>query len=129
MAASSSLSISISGIRGRFRGSDARSVAGTALLGQWSTFACSNFVIGTPATLPTTGFAKQISGVTAHTYLNKISVSEIDEREFWTLAAPVKAFAQHEGFPAHTASVLVREVSRQGTEGMAEPLAEAPEAS
>jgi histidinol dehydrogenase len=87
--------------------------AGTALLGQWSTFACSNFVIGTPATLPTTGFAKQTSGVTAHTYLNQISVAEVDETEFWTLAGAVRAFSRHEGFPAHEASVLVREQSRQ----------------
>ena len=83
--------------------------AGTALLGQWTTFAGSNFVVGTPATLPTTGFAKYISGVTAHTYLNRISTAEIGEAEFWTLAGTIKALARHEGFPAHEASVLVRE--------------------
>jgi histidinol dehydrogenase len=86
--------------------------AGTALLGQWTTFACSNFVIGTPATLPTTGFAKQVSGVTAHTYLNRISVAELGEGEYWTLGPAVKAFSEHEGFPAHAASVLVRERAR-----------------
>ncbi len=87
--------------------------AGTALLGQWSTFASSNFVIGTPATLPTTGFAKQTSGVTAHTFLNCISFAEVSESEFWTFSGAIKAFARHEGFPAHEASVLVREQSRQ----------------
>jgi histidinol dehydrogenase len=87
--------------------------AGTALLGQWSTFACSNFVIGTPATLPTTGFAKRGSGVTAHTFLNQISVAEVGESEFWSISGAVKAFAGHEGFPAHAASVLVRERARQ----------------
>lgn len=89
--------------------------AGTALLGQWSTFASSNFVIGTPATLPTTGFAKQSSGVTAHTFLNCISFAEVEEAEFWTLSRAIKAFAQHEGFPAHEASVLVREKARQAS--------------
>lgn len=83
--------------------------AGTALLGQWSTFAASNFVIGTPATLPTTGYAKYVSGVTAHTYLNRISTADISESEFWDLANSIKALASHEGFPAHEASVLVRE--------------------
>lgn len=82
--------------------------AGTALLGQWTTFSSSNFVLGTPATLPTTGFAKHSSGVTAHTYLNQISIAEVHEDEFWTLANAVKAFARHEGFPAHEASVLTR---------------------
>lgn len=86
--------------------------AGTALMGQWATFAASNFVIGTPATLPTTGYAKYVSGVTAHTYLNRISTAEIHESEFWTLSEAVKAFARHEGFPAHEASVLVRERER-----------------
>lgn len=83
--------------------------AGTALLGQHTTFAGSNFVIGTPATLPTTGFAKHNSGVTAHTYLNLISTAEVDEPTFWELAGAVKAFAEYEGFPGHSRSVTVRE--------------------
>lgn len=83
--------------------------AGTVLLGQWTTFASSNFVLGTPATLPTTGHAKHSSGVTAHTYLNQISIADVGEDEFWTLAGAVKAFAQYENFPAHEASVLTRE--------------------
>ena len=86
--------------------------AGTVLLGQWTTFASSNFVLGTPATLPTTGHAKHASGVTAHTYLNQISIADIGEDEFWTLAGAVKAFAQYENFPAHEASVLTREQLR-----------------
>lgn len=83
--------------------------AGTALLGQHTTFAGSNFVIGTPATLPTTGFAKHNSGVTAHTYLNVISTAEVDETAFWQLSGAVKAFANYEGFPAHARSMTVRE--------------------
>lgn len=83
--------------------------AGTALLGQHTTFAGSNFVVGTPATLPTTGFAKQNSGVTAHTYLNLISTAEVDEPTFRELAGAIKAFAEYEGFPAHARSVTVRE--------------------
>jgi len=82
--------------------------AGTVLLGQWTTFAASNFVIGTPATLPTTGFAKAVSGVTAHTYLNTIATAQMSESGFWTLAPHIQAFAEHEGFPAHHASVEVR---------------------
>jgi len=84
--------------------------AGTALVGQWTTFACSNFAIGTPATLPTTGFAKQTSGVTAHTFMNRISVAQIDEDGFRSIAGAVKAFAQHEGFPAHAASTQIRDL-------------------
>lgn len=82
--------------------------AGTALLGQWTTFAMSNFATGTPATLPTTGFAKVSSGVTAATYLVRTAVAELDESEFWRLAPTVAAFAEHEGFPGHSATIAVR---------------------
>ncbi|WP_188190354.1 histidinol dehydrogenase [Nonomuraea sp. SYSU D8015] len=82
--------------------------AGTVLLGQWTTFAASNFAIGTPATLPTTGFAQVSSGVTAGTYLVRAAVAQLDEAEFRRLAPVVTELAGHEGFPAHAASVTVR---------------------
>jgi histidinol dehydrogenase len=82
--------------------------AGTALLGQWTTFAASNFAIGTPATLPTTGFAKVTSGITAATYLTRTAIAQLDDREFWDIAPAVTALATHEGFPAHAASVAIR---------------------
>jgi hypothetical protein len=67
-----------------------------------------NFVIGTPATLPTTAFAKAMSGVTAHAYINTIAIADIGEAEFWHLSDEIKAFADHEGFPAHSRTVDVR---------------------
>lgn len=82
--------------------------AGTVLLGQWTSFAASNYVIGTPATLPTTGFATSVSGVTAHTYLNLISTAELGAEGFWELASAIEDLAAHEGFPAHAQSVTVR---------------------
>lgn len=82
--------------------------AGTVLTGQWTSFAASNYVIGTPATLPTTGFATSISGVTAHTYLNSIAIAQLGPNEFWPLAPAIEDLAEHEGFPAHRASVTVR---------------------
>ncbi|GGZ92902.1 histidinol dehydrogenase [Streptomyces bluensis] len=83
--------------------------SGTVLLGQWTTFAASNFAIGTPATLPTTGFAQVSSGVTASTYLVRAALAQLDEAEFRRLAPVVTELAGHEGFPAHTATVTVRE--------------------
>lgn len=82
--------------------------AGTVLLGQWSTMSASNFVIGTPATLPTSGYAKTVSGVTVHTFLNRIAVANVDRESFWRLAPHIEALAEHEGFPAHAASVAIR---------------------
>ena len=83
--------------------------SGTVLLGQWTTFAASNFAIGTPATLPTTGFAQVSSGVTASTYLVRAAIAQLDEAEFRRLAPVVTELADYEGFPAHAATVTVRE--------------------
>jgi histidinol dehydrogenase len=83
--------------------------AGTVLLGQWTTFAASNFAIGTPATLPTTGYAQVSSGVTASTYLVRVAVAQLDEAEFHRLAPVVTELARHEGFPAHAATVTIRQ--------------------
>ncbi len=78
------------------------------LLGQWSTSAASNLVIGTTATLPTTGFARAVSGDTVHTFLTRIATATLDEDIFWELAPHIEALAEHEGFPAHAASVTAR---------------------
>lgn len=86
--------------------------AGTVLLGQWTTFASSNFAIGTPATLPTGGFAKITSGITAATYVKRTAIAELNETSFARLAPTITALAVHEGFPAHAATVTIR----QGTQ-------------
>lgn len=82
--------------------------AGTVLLGQTTSFAMSNFATGSPATLPTTGFAQVSDGVTAETYLVKSAISGIDAAEFERLAPTVIALAEHEGFSAHVASTKIR---------------------
>jgi len=79
--------------------------AGTVLLGQWTSFAAS---IGTPATLPTTGYAKRASGVTAHTFLNIIATAHLTDQGFWNIADVIEDLAEHEGFPAHRTSVTRR---------------------
>ncbi|MCA2228734.1 histidinol dehydrogenase [Nonomuraea aurantiaca] len=89
--------------------------AGTVLLGQWTTMAASNFAIGTPATLPTTGFAKVVSGVSVHTYLTRIPVARLEEEAFWRLAPTIRTLAEHEGFPAHANSVTIREGRNPGS--------------
>lgn len=87
--------------------------AGTVLLGQWTTMAASNFAIGTPATLPTSGFARVSSGVTASTYLTRIAVAKLNESAFRRLAPIVTSLAEYEGFPAHAATVTIRLGRRQ----------------
>jgi histidinol dehydrogenase len=79
--------------------------AGEILLGQGTPFAAANFSVGVPNTLPTGGFARLSSGVTAHTYLKRSSIARLDRAALDAMRPGVIALAQHEGFPAHAAAM------------------------
>jgi histidinol dehydrogenase len=81
--------------------------AGEILLGQIP-FAAANYVLGVPATLPTGRFARQSSGVTARTFLKTSSIAGASPEALRRLAPAIVALADHEGFPAHAASIHVR---------------------
>jgi histidinol dehydrogenase len=82
--------------------------AGEILVGQHTPFSAANFVIGCPASLPTSGFAHVSSGVTASTFLKRTAVARADERAVLRMAPSVVALADHEGFPAHAAALRRR---------------------
>lgn len=82
--------------------------AGEILLGQHTTFSSANFLIGCPASLPTSGFASVASGITAETFLKRTAVAQADEAAMKRMAPSVLALADHEGFPAHGNALRVR---------------------
>lgn len=82
--------------------------AGEILLGQNTTVSMANFVIGCPASLPTGGYAKVSSGITADAFRKWTAVAKADRRALEAAADTVFAFCEHEGFPAHAASVRAR---------------------
>ncbi len=82
--------------------------AGEILVGQDTPFSAANFVIGCPASLPTSGFAHVSSGITAATFLKRTAVARADERALMRMAPSVVALADHEGFPAHAAALRRR---------------------
>lgn len=82
--------------------------AGEILLGQMTTVSAANFVIGCPASLPTSGFAKVSSGVTSDTFRKRSAVAKADERALRRMTDSVLAFTDHEGFPAHGAAMTAR---------------------
>jgi histidinol dehydrogenase len=75
--------------------------AGEILLGQDTPFSAANFLIGCPASLPTNGFARVSSGITAETFLKRTAVARADRDALARLAQSVVALADVEGFPAH----------------------------
>lgn len=82
--------------------------AGEILLGQNTPFSAANFVIGCPASLPTSGFAKVSSGITVDTFLKRTAVARADARALARLGPSILALADHEGFPAHGAALRRR---------------------
>ncbi|MGB9346468.1 MAG: histidinol dehydrogenase [Ilumatobacteraceae bacterium] len=83
--------------------------AGEILVGQHTPFSAANFVIGCPASLPTSGFAHVSSGITAHTFLKRTAIARADARALTRMAPSVLALADHEGFPAHGDALRLRQ--------------------
>jgi histidinol dehydrogenase len=82
--------------------------AGEILIGQHTPFSAANFVIGCPASLPTSGFAHVSSGITANAFLKRTAVARADARALERMTPSVLALADHEGFPAHAAALRDR---------------------
>lgn len=82
--------------------------AAEVLLGQYTTVSMANFALGCPAALPTSGYAKVSSGITAHTFRKKRAIAKASPGGLRALAPTVLAFTAHEGFPAHGNSVAIR---------------------
>ena len=83
--------------------------AGEVLVGQDTPFAAANYVLGCPASLPTSGFAKVSSGITAHTFRKRTAVATMDRTALRRVTPSVVALARHEGFPAHEAAMTSRQ--------------------
>jgi len=83
--------------------------AGEILIGQHTPFSAANFLIGCPASLPTSGFAHVSSGITADAFLKRTALARADHRAIARMAPSVIALADHEGFPAHSAAVRLRQ--------------------
>ncbi len=75
--------------------------AGEILVGQNTPFSAANFVIGCPASLPTSGFAHVSSGITVQAFLKRTAVARANETALRRMAPSIVALADHEGFPAH----------------------------
>ncbi|MFZ9696767.1 MAG: histidinol dehydrogenase [Ilumatobacteraceae bacterium] len=82
--------------------------AGEILIGQHTPFSAGNFLIGCPASLPTSGFAHVSSGITAETFLKRTAVARATELALRDMSASIVTLATHEGFPAHANAITNR---------------------
>jgi len=83
--------------------------AGEVLIGQHTPFSAANFVIGCPASLPTSGFAHVSSGITADTFLKRTAIARADADALTRMTPSILALADHEGFPAHGDALRLRQ--------------------
>jgi histidinol dehydrogenase len=82
--------------------------AGEILIGQHTPFSAGNFLIGCPASLPTSGFAHVSSGITAEAFLKRTAVARANESALRDMSASIVTLATHEGFPAHANAISNR---------------------
>jgi histidinol dehydrogenase len=82
--------------------------AAEILIGQHTPFSAANFIIGCPASLPTSGFARVSSGITAATFTKRTAIAKADHQALERMAPSVTALADHEGFSAHGAAIRRR---------------------
>jgi len=82
--------------------------AGEILIGQHTPFSAANFLIGCPASLPTSGFAHVSSGITAEAFLKRTAIARSNEAALRRMAPSIITLANHEGFPAHANAITNR---------------------
>ena len=87
---------------------DGLTSAGEILIGQDTPFSAANFVIGCPASLPTSGFAHVSSGVTVEAFLKRTAIARANRAALRRMAGSIVSLADHEGFPAHAAAIRRR---------------------
>jgi histidinol dehydrogenase len=82
--------------------------AGAIFVGEWSTEALGDYILGPNHTLPTLGTARFSSALGVYDFLHYSNIIEVSEKRFRQLAPPVETLAEAEGLYGHAASVRIR---------------------
>jgi histidinol dehydrogenase len=87
--------------------------AGSVFLGKFSCESAGDYASGTNHTLPTNGFARNYSGVSAESFLKKISFQELSAEGIKNLGPAIELMAEAESLMGHKNAVSVRLKSLQ----------------
>ena len=82
--------------------------AGEILLGHHTPFSAANYAIGITAVLPTSGFARQFSGVACTDMLKVATLGSLTPEALAELTPTIATLAAHEGLPCHAAAAEAR---------------------
>ena len=87
---------------------DEITAAGSVFIGNYSPESAGDYASGTNHTLPTSAWARSMSGVNIDSYMRKITYQELTADGLASLAPVITAMAVAEGLDAHAAAVAVR---------------------
>ena len=82
--------------------------AGSVFLGKYSCESAGDYASGTKHTLPTNGFARSFSGVSADSFLKKITFQEISREGIENLGPVIELMAEAENLRGHKNAVTIR---------------------
>lgn len=82
--------------------------AGSVFVGDYSTESAGDYASGTNHTLPTSGWARSMSGVNLDSFMHKIIFQELSREGLKALAPTITAMAEAEGLDAHAEAVRIR---------------------
>lgn len=82
--------------------------AGSVFLGNYSPESVGDYASGTNHTLPTNGYAKAYSGVSADSFIKKITFQKLSKEGLKEISKTVELMAEAEGLEAHVNAVKVR---------------------
>lgn len=82
--------------------------AGSVFVGDYSTESAGDYASGTNHTLPTSGWARSMSGVNLDCFMHKITFQELSREGLEALAPTITAMAEAEGLDAHAEAVRIR---------------------
>lgn len=82
--------------------------AGSVFVGNYTPESAGDYASGTNHTLPTSGWARSMSGVNLDSFMRKITYQELTREGFSQLGKTIVTMAQAEGLDAHANAALIR---------------------
>ena len=82
--------------------------AGSVFLGNYTPESAGDYASGTNHTLPTSGWARSMSGVNLDSFVRKITYQEITREGIASLGNTIVTMARAEGLDAHAEAALIR---------------------
>ena len=82
--------------------------AGSVFVGNYTPESAGDYASGTNHTLPTSGWARSMSGVNLDSFIRKITYQEITKDGISALGKTIVTMAQAEGLDAHANAAIVR---------------------